>query len=47
MVKGGACNRSLEIDLADIGKRQGRMIRNAASQPTDIAANGIADSLKF
>ena len=47
MVKGGACNRSLEIDLADIGKRQGRMIRNAASQPTDIAANGISDPLKF
>jgi hypothetical protein len=35
------------LDLADIGKRQGRMIRNAASQPTDIAANGIADPLKF
>jgi hypothetical protein len=37
----------LKIDLADIGRRQGRMMRNAASQPTDIAANGVADPLKF
>jgi hypothetical protein len=31
----------------DSVKRQGHMIRNVASQPTDIAANGTADPLKF